>query len=275
MRTYYDLSYVENGSSMQLLDMYLPDQAGFETIVWFHGGGLEHGSRKSNVYAQPFVEKGYGFVSVEYRMYPDAKFPDFLEDGAASVAYILNHIKEYGGNGTVYVSGESAGAYMTMMLCMDHRYLEAVGVKQEQIKAYISDSAQQFCHFNVLRELGFDSRLERIDEHAPIYFIREGLKIRPLLMFYYTDDMKCRPEETRLMYATMKNIMPEAYVDIAELPGKHCGKPTDEDGTYIYMDKLCRVIETVEGRHETNSCIVYWKQFLSGSPALSSWNCPQ
>ena len=57
---------------MQLLDMYLPDQAGFETIVWFHGGGLEHGSRKSNVYAQPFVEKGYGFVSVEYRMYPDA-----------------------------------------------------------------------------------------------------------------------------------------------------------------------------------------------------------
>ena len=143
MRAYFDLPYVENATEMQLLDIYLPDEDGFETIIWFHGGGLERGSRKSNVYAEPFVEKGYGFVSVEYRMYPDAKFPDFLEDGAASVAYILNHIKEYGGTGTVYVGGTSAGAYMTMMLCMDHRYLEAVGVKQEQIKAYILDRGHE------------------------------------------------------------------------------------------------------------------------------------
>jgi len=252
MRTYFDLSYVENGSSMQLLDMYLPDQAGFETIVWFHGGGLEHGSRKSNVYAQPFVEKGYGFVSVEYRMYPDAKFPDFLEDGAASVAYILNHIKEYGGNGTVYVGGTSAGAYMTMMLCMDHRYLDAVGVKQEQIKAYISNSAQQFCHFNVLRELGFDSRLERIDEHAPIYFIREGLKIRPLLLFYYSDDMKCRPEETKLIYASFQHVMPEAFVCIEELPGKHCNKARFEDGSLMLVEKVCAFLAQEEVRNENN-----------------------
>ena len=243
MRTYMDISYVEKATQMQLLDMYLPDEDGFETVIWFHGGGIEHGSRKNPFYAKSFVEKGYGFVSVEYRMYPDAKFPEFIEDGAASAAYVLEKINEYGGNGTVYVSGESAGAYITMMLCMDHRYLEAVGVKQEQIKAYISDSAQQFCHFNVLRELGIDSRLERIDEHAPIYFVHPDLKIRPLLLLYYTNDMECRPEETKLMYASLKYIMPGTAVSIEELPGTHCSKPKSENGSLLLMSKVCEFLE--------------------------------
>lgn len=250
MRTFFDINYLSNGSNMQMLDMYLPDNAGFETIVWFHGGGLEICSRKTTVIAEPFVEKGYGFISVDYRMYPDAKFPEFIEDAAASIAYVLDHIQEYGGNGTVYVSGESAGAYLTMMLCMDHRYLEAVGVKQEQIKAYISDSAQQFVHFNVLRELGVDSRLERIDEHAPIYFIREGLKIRPLLMFYYSDDIKCRPEETKLVYASFKQVMPEAFVCMEELPGKHCKKPKYEDGSLMLVERTCAFLARKEVSNE-------------------------
>ena len=238
MRTVVDVSYVKKGSEMQKLDMYLPDQSGFNTIVWFHGGGLEHGGRKPAIYAEPFVEMGYGFVSVEYRMYPQAKFPEFIEDGAASVAYVLEHIGEYGGNGTIYVSGESAGAYITMMLCMDHHYLSEVGVGQEQIAGYISDSAQQFCHFNVLREMGLDSRLERIDHHAPICFVREGLNIRPLLMIYYHDDMKCRPEETKLMYASMRQLMPESRVSLVEIPGPHCSKARDGEGRLILVEKV-------------------------------------
>ena len=246
MRTYFDIPYVENASQMQLLDMYLPDQDGFETVIWFHGGGIKQGSRKKPFYAESFVERGYGFVSVEYRMYPEAKFPDFIEDAAASVAYVLDKIKEYGGDGSVYVTGESAGAYMTMLLCVDHRYLEAVGVRQEQIKAYVSDSAQQCCHFNVLRELGLDSRLERIDEHAPLYFVREDMNIRPLLLLYYSKDIVCRPEETKLMYASLKRLMPEAVVDIAELPGGHCNHPEDENGRLMLMDKVCEFLEKID-----------------------------
>lgn len=242
MRTYLEIPYLGNHSEMQQLDMYLPEQSGFKTIVWFHGGGLESGGRKPAIYAEPFVEKGYGFVSVEYRMYPDAKFPEFIEDGAASVAYVLNHIKEYGGDGTVYISGESAGAYMTMMLCMDHRYLESVGVKQEQIGAYLSDSAQQFCHFNVLRERGIDGRLERIDDCAPIYFVCEELRIRPLLLIYYCDDIKCRPEETKLMYASLRQVMPESRVEIREIPGPHCSKARNEDGELILVEKVCEFL---------------------------------
>ena len=139
---------------------------------------------------------------------------------------------------------------MTMMLCMDHRYLKAVGVEQEQVKAYISDSAQQCCHFNVLRELGIDSRLERIDEHAPIYFVRGDLKIRPLLLLYYTDDIKCRPEETKLMYASIKHVMPETVVFIKELPGKHCRMPKNQDGSLMVMNKVCEFLESDEVKNQ-------------------------
>ena len=246
MRTYMDIAYVDNASEMQLLDIYLPDQDGFDTVIWFHGGGIEKGSRKEIHFEESFVRAGYGCVGVEYRMYPGAKFPEFIEDAAASVAYVLKNIAKYGGNKKVYVGGSSAGAYLTMMLCMDHRYLASVGVKQEQIAGYISDSAQQCCHFNVLRELGADTRLERIDEHAPIYFICEGLEIRPLLLLYYEDDMKCRPEENRLMYASLQNVMPESEVYIKELPGPHCKRPLNEDGAFMVVPESLTFIEKVK-----------------------------
>ena len=238
MRNYTDIPYLTNASHMQLLDLYLPDEDSFDTILWFHGGGIEGGSRKDAIFAESVVKRGCAFISAEYRMYPDAHFPDFIEDAAAAVAWTLRNIKHYGGNGNLYISGESAGAYLTMMLCMDQHYLADVGVKQEQIAGYISDSAQQCNHFNVLRELGIDSRLERIDEHAPMYFVQEGLQIRPLLLLYYKDDIKCRPEETCLMYASLQKLMPDVQVFITELPGGHCCKCCDETGEYRFVTEM-------------------------------------
>lgn len=57
-------------------------------------------------------------------MYPTAKFPEYLEDAAAAVAWAKAHIQEYGGNGELYVSGQSAGAWISMMLCVNEKYLK-------------------------------------------------------------------------------------------------------------------------------------------------------
>lgn len=237
-----DIPYVKNGCSQQLLDIYLPDSDQFSTLIWFHGGSLESGSRKRPEYAQVLTAAGYGFVSVDYRIYPDARFPDFIEDAAAAVAWVLKNIGQYGGNGEIFVSGESAGAYLTMMLCMDEHYLLQHGVSQTQIAGFLSDSAQQFCHFNVLRELGLDSRLERIDFHAPIYFLRPEMELRPLLLLYYENDLVCRPEETRLMYASLKNLLPESDVHIAKLPGSHCCFPKDSQGNNMMLLEFLKFI---------------------------------
>ena len=157
MKTHLDIPYVANATDMQKLDIYLSETEGFDTLIWFHGGGIENGSRKDrSEYPVRVTDRGHAFVSVEYRMYPNAKFPEFIEDAAASVAYVLKNIPNLGGTGKVFVSGESAGAYITMMLCMDQHYLKDAGVDQDRIAGFISDRAQQCDHFNVMRELGMD-----------------------------------------------------------------------------------------------------------------------
>ena len=71
------------------LDMYLPDGDGFSTVVYFHGGGIVSGDKAEANYteiAEKFAANGYAFLSVNYRMYPDAKFPDYLYDAATGLS---------------------------------------------------------------------------------------------------------------------------------------------------------------------------------------------
>ena len=70
------------------------------------------------------TDAGYAFASVEYRMYPTAKFPDYLEDCASATAFVKAFVQEKGGNGEMVLSGQSAGAWLSLMLCMDRKYLE-------------------------------------------------------------------------------------------------------------------------------------------------------
>lgn len=223
------------------LDAYLPEKKGFKTVVYFHGGGIEAGDKADPFYveiAERFAQNGYGFVSVNYRMYPQAKFPDFLEDAAESVAYVKNHAAEWGGNGEIIVSGQSAGAWMSLMLCFDAKYLNSVGIDPLEIKAWLIDSAQTTSHFNVLKyESGENPNLQRINEFAPQYFVRETSKFTKILLIFYENDMPCRYEQNMLFYKSVLAFDKDADISYQVLPGGHCHGSTekDEDGEYAYV----------------------------------------
>ena len=97
--------------------------------------------------AAAFTAAGYALASVEYRKYPNAKFPDFLLDGAKATAFVKNLVKDYGGNGEIIIAGQSAGAWMSLMLCLNKEYLANEGIASEEIKDWIIDSAQTTSHF--------------------------------------------------------------------------------------------------------------------------------
>ena len=104
------------------LDVYYPkNQSGFATIVWFHGGGLKGGNR----FVPPELkEKSVAVVAVNYRLHPNVKSPTYIEDAAASVAWVFNNIEKFGGDPTkIFVSGHSAGGYLTSMIGLDKRWL--------------------------------------------------------------------------------------------------------------------------------------------------------
>ena len=225
----------------ETLDVYLPDAAGFKTIVYFHGGGLEKGDKAKPAMievAERLCAHGYGVVSANYRMYPTAKFPDYLIDAADAAAFAKAHVGEWGGSGELMIAGQSAGAWLTLMLCMDESYLKGVGIDPGEIVGWISDSAQTTAHYNVQQyEQGEHKYAQRINAYAPQFFVSEETSFSHMLLIFYENDMPCRPQQNMLFYQSILTFCPEADIEYKLLPGKHChgSSKKDEDGEYAFV----------------------------------------
>ena len=244
MRNFLDLEYREN----LFLDLYLPQNNEFDLFVYFHGGGLESGSRKGvEGFAKTLTKRNVAIASVEYRMYPNAKFPDFIEDCAYAIAWLKDNIKSYGNCCRIFVGGSSAGGYISMMLCFDEKYLGAVNLKPTDISGYIHDAGQPTSHFNVLREFGTDSRRVIVDNTAPLFFVGTAKEYSPMLFIVSDNDMFGRYEQTTLMIKTLEHFGHKDSVFLEVMHGSHCEYVCkfDENGEDIlgnlinaFIDKL-------------------------------------
>jgi len=114
------------------LDIYRPTGADGHTpvVVFLYGGGWDSGNKAEYAFAGAALAR-HGFVAVipDYRIYPDVRWPAFLQDSAAAVAWTRAHVGSYGGDaGDMFLMGHSAGAYGAVMLAVDRRWLGAVGL---------------------------------------------------------------------------------------------------------------------------------------------------
>lgn len=126
-----NVPYVEAGHERQVLDIYAPDGAkDLPVVFWIHGGGWQAGD-KTDVQIKPRVltQRGFVFVSTNYRLLPDVDMEVLIRDVAKSLGWVHKNIARYGGDPTrVFVMGHSAGAQLAALLCIDERYLQAEGV---------------------------------------------------------------------------------------------------------------------------------------------------
>ena len=153
MKSFLDLKYGEHDANT--VDIHIPEGTNFTTIVNFHGGGLDHGSKRGatlDKLSEEFPKKNYAFATVEYRLYPEAKYPDYLEDCARATAFVKNFVSERGGNGEIVIMGQSAGAWISLMLCLNDKFLKTQGIDPLEVKAWFIDSAQVTSHFKVIEE---------------------------------------------------------------------------------------------------------------------------
>ena len=191
------------------LDLYLPEAENPHLFIFMHGGGLEAGDRSCpRTLFDKLADDGIAVASLDYRMYPQAKFPAFIEDCAKAIAFLLNDKSR--GFSRIYVGGSSAGAYLSMMLLFDRHYLGKYRLDPLGFDGWVLDAGQPTTHFNVLRERGLDARLVRIDDAAPLWHITQNFTpIRPdrklpmLLNIAASNDMPCRLEQLRLLNATL------------------------------------------------------------------------
>jgi acetyl esterase/lipase len=126
-----DIPYVEMGDERQVLDVYSPKGAKNAPVVfWIHGGGWQTGD-KSEVQIKPqaFTDKGFVFVSTNYRLLPSVDIETIFRDVAKSIHWVHDRIAEYGGDPKrLLVMGHSAGAQLAALICTDDRYLKAEGL---------------------------------------------------------------------------------------------------------------------------------------------------
>ena len=124
------------------LDVYVPKQrAGpLPVVIFFYGGSWKRGERTNYLFAaDALAGKGYLAVVPDYRVYPEVRFPAFVEDGARAVRWVMEHAAEFGGDpGRIYLMGHSAGAHIATMLTLDERYLAAEGVAAKRIRGTIA-----------------------------------------------------------------------------------------------------------------------------------------
>lgn len=232
------------------LELYLPPEGKqFRSLLWFHGGGMTGGDRKSRAtraLAEHLARRGIAVASADYRLNPAAKFPAYVEDAAAAFAWLKQHVGEYGGDpAQCFIGGHSAGAYLVLMIGLDDRYLGAVGLKPEAIAGVVALSGQTTTHFTVREERQLGEHLV-IDDAAPLYHVAK--RPFPILLLYAGHDMALRVEENRLLAAALRNagspgVSDEFFPDRThDTILTHMGEDTDA--------VAARVIGFVLGEHE-------------------------
>ncbi len=154
------------------LDLYFPTQIDdFPTLIYFHGGSLTGGEKSIVDY---FKNKKIAVVDVNYRLSPKVQVSEILDDAAASIAWVFDHIENYGGDRSkIYVSGHSAGGYITSMVGLDKDYLTKYNIDSDTIAGLIPLSGHAITHFTVRKEMGLSPNQIWVDEMAPIFHIRK------------------------------------------------------------------------------------------------------
>jgi len=204
-----DISYVATGDAYRLsrckLDVQTPDATtGFPTVVWFHGGGLTN----SDKHFVNFTDNTIAQIAVNYRLMSETngvQGADCIRDAAEAVAWTLKHIAEYGGDPKkVFVSGISAGGYLTMMVGMDPKYLAAHGFKPADLAGLAPVSGQATKHFAVRQFAGDGDPqwVPKIDDLAPLAHVAADLPPIVSICGQPPYEWKCRAEENKLLVAS-------------------------------------------------------------------------
>lgn len=123
-------------------DLYLPNKPNEEfthtpVIVFFYGGSWNRGDKSEYEFVgRRLASMGYITAVPNYRLYPEVQYPDFLKDGAQSIAHLKTELqkteyKHLNPSEQYILMGHSAGAYNAAMLALDPRWLNAAGVEHK------------------------------------------------------------------------------------------------------------------------------------------------
>jgi arylformamidase len=235
-KVHRDLAYADPKSDKQTLDVYCSEMGkALPVVVWIHGGGWQAGDKKDvDRKPQAFVDKGYVFVSVNYRLLPSVDMETIIRDVAKSVRWVHDHVGEYGGDPKrLLIMGHSAGAQLAALICIDDRYLKAEGLSLAIVKGCVPVDGDTYdvpaiietaetrrrvhglpqAKFGHREKFGNDPAKHR--DFSAVTHVAAGKGIPPLMLVYVADHPDTSAQAQRL-----GNVLKEAGLSVVLYGGK-------------------------------------------------------
>lgn len=118
-KVFSNIPYCQTNNPRQTLDLYVPqitNERPMKLVVFIHGGGWRAGDKSSSLmtyHSETFLKNGIAVASLNYRLYPEATYPEPNEDIACALRYLKAEAQLYDistSNWTLF--GDSAGAQL-------------------------------------------------------------------------------------------------------------------------------------------------------------------
>lgn len=236
-----DIAY--GSEPRQKLDFYRPDapRADGKTVIFFYGGSWESGSKDDYLFvAQALAANGYTVVIPDYRLYPEVRFPAFVEDGARAVRWAADRV----GADKLFVMGHSAGAHIALMLATRTPYLQIAGVDRMKMPGVIGLSGPyDFLPLTSARLIEIFGGANNADMEA-ITFAKAPLP--PALLIHGTADTTVYPRNSQRLAAAWRaagapvelKLYPDiGHVDVvAAMAGLLAGRAPTRQDVLAYLD---------------------------------------
>lgn len=202
-----DIPYAEG--ARRKLDVYAPRGAHDAPLaIFYYGGGWESGNKESYAFvAAALAAEGIVTVVPDYRVYPEVRFPDFLDDAALAARWAKDHAVDYGADpNRLVLSGHSAGAYIAAMLTLDRQWLTRVGLDPRRDVAGMIGLAGPYdflpLHSDTLKAIFGPP--ERLAITQPITFV-DGTA-PPMLLITGTLDLSVDPGNSKRLAAKIADM---------------------------------------------------------------------
>lgn len=233
-------------------------------MFWIHGGGWQVGD-KSDVALKPKVltERGFIFVSTNYRLLPDVTMDVLIRDVATSLGWVHKNIAKYGGDPKrIFVGGHSAGAQLAALVCIDDRYLKEQGVSFDVLKGCIpvdgdtydipkiimTAEHRQALYGGKMFTFGhrqkFGNDPEKHVDFSAVTHVAQDKGIPPFLLLYFPGNPDTRAQSQRLEALLIEAKVPATAYGKSDSNhsrlNNDLGKPDDPatEEMYKFLDAL-------------------------------------
>jgi acetyl esterase/lipase len=126
------------------LDVYAPVGADGEApvVVFSHSGWPNLADKKHfAVIGQILASRGFVTVIPDFHVFPNCRYPDFVQDIAKAAAWARDNCAAYGGDPKrLFLVGHSGGAYVNAMLALDPQWLAGVGMTPADLRGVVGIS---------------------------------------------------------------------------------------------------------------------------------------